>query len=318
MIGKKFTEIQSGRILEVKDRFEDIVVFTDKSKIKLSRLLDRNYYDEYIDPQNFFRNESLMNVFADKIRQIPDDVVKKIKDDGETTVPMNENLTQRNEKPKKKRGEFEPAIDEPAILQADPELERLELMRKYGINSDPIQEAQRQLEKFKQILDEDEKEWDEEVDSEQETEVQVIEVDREEEYDEPVQEIRSVVKASKPKVEPKVVQDDPIIAMFKNVKRNREFKVNFEFENMIPRPDFIEMMEDSYNTSIIEFLADEFCNQILQNPDILKNKIIDEIKKIVYPQTEVVEEVKQKVEPKKTPVSRGRRPKNKKTEIAND
>jgi hypothetical protein len=37
------------------------------------------------------------------------------------------------------------------------------------------------------------------------------------------------------------------------------------------------MMEDSYNTSIIDFLAEEFTNQILLNPQIIKNKIKDQI-----------------------------------------
>ena len=36
-------------------------------------------------------------------------------------------------------------------------------------------------------------------------------------------------------------------------------------------------MEDSYNTSIIDFLAEEFTNQILLNPHLIKNKIKDQI-----------------------------------------
>jgi hypothetical protein len=49
--------------------------------------------------------------------------------------------------------------------------------------------------------------------------------------------------------------EDPIITMFKNCKRNKDFKISLDIEDKIPRPDFIEMMEDSYTTSIIEFLA---------------------------------------------------------------
>ena len=70
--------------------------------------------------------------------------------------------------------------------------------------------------------------------------------------------------------------------MFKNVKRNVEFKINLEFSNKIPRLDFIEMMEDSYQTSIIEFLADEFTNKIIQNPELIRNTIMDKIKHLVY------------------------------------
>jgi hypothetical protein len=65
--------------------------------------------------------------------------------------------------------------------------------------------------------------------------------------------------------------------MFRNVKRNTDFNIKFEINNKIPRLDFIEMMEDSYNTSIIDFLAEEFTNQILLNPQIIKNRIKDQI-----------------------------------------
>ena len=42
------------------------------------------------------------------------------------------------------------------------------------------------------------------------------------------------------------------------------------------------MMEDSYNTSIIDYFADEFTNKILENPSLIKDKIKEEINKIVY------------------------------------
>jgi len=70
--------------------------------------------------------------------------------------------------------------------------------------------------------------------------------------------------------------------MFKNVKKSVDFKFNVEVSNKIPRLDFIEMMEDSYETSIIEFLANEFTNNILSNPDIIKDSIKERIKQLVY------------------------------------
>jgi hypothetical protein len=70
--------------------------------------------------------------------------------------------------------------------------------------------------------------------------------------------------------------------MFKNVKKSVDFKFNVELSNKIPRLDFIEMMEDSYETSIIEFLANEFTNNILSNPDIIRDSIKERIKQLVY------------------------------------
>ena len=76
--------------------------------------------------------------------------------------------------------------------------------------------------------------------------------------------------------------EDPIITMFKNVKRSKDFSISLEIKNKIPRPDFIEMMEDSYNTSIIDFLAAEFTDNLLKNPQIIEDMIKQKIKEVVY------------------------------------
>jgi hypothetical protein len=278
MIGKKFTSLTDGRVVEVKDAFEDIIILQDGSKIKASRLMDRSFYDEYIDPNSFFQNQSLLNTFAQKIKQIPEDVVNKMSN--EDKLSINENLRSDGLKPR---------FDEPAILQADPEMEKMELMRKYGIsdtsqNPNPLVESKKQMERFASILQELQEEVDEE-----ET-IQRVEVTREENIFE--NRSNEIQKTNE------IIQEDPIITMFKNVKRNREFKITIDLENKIPRPDFIEMMEDSYNTSLIEFLATEFTNSILDNPDIIKNKIISEINNIVYGNKIKEEKVEVKAETK--------------------
>jgi hypothetical protein len=278
MIGKKFTSLTDGRVVEVKDAFEDIIILQDGSKIKASRLMDRSFYDEYIDPNSFFQNQSLLNTFAQKIKQIPEDVVNKMSN--EDKLSINENLRSDGLKPR---------FDEPAILQADPEMEKMELMRKYGIsdtsqNPNPLVESKKQMERFASIL----QELQEEV--EEEETIQRVEVTREENIFE--NRSNEIQKTNE------IIQEDPIITMFKNVKRNREFKITIDLENKIPRPDFIEMMEDSYNTSLIEFLATEFTNSILDNPDIIKNKIISEINNIVYGNKIKEEKVEVKAETK--------------------
>jgi len=66
-----------------------------------------------------------------------------------------------------------------------------------------------------------------------------------------------------------------------NVKRNTNFNLNFKITGKIPRLDFIEMMEDSYDVSIIEFLADEFTRNILNDPSAIRDKVIAEIKSMI-------------------------------------
>ena len=286
-IGRKFTDLTTGNIVEVKDHFEDIAILSNNAKIKVGRLMDKNYFDEYIDPRNFFQNESLLNTFAQKIRQIPDEVISSIKDDGPVErVPIDTPMSSN---------EIRPIFNEPAVLMSDPELEKEELMRKYGIPNNPISDAQKQLEKFQNLLS----------DFNDEEQIQRIEVNRNEDIQE-FQEVREIQHQVIQEPVRQIVQiveeqkkEDPIISMFKNVKRNREFNISIDIQNKIPRPDFIEMMEDSYNTSIIEFLADEFTNNILNNPSIIKNKIIDEIRRIVYKEerTEEKDEIVIKQEP---------------------
>jgi hypothetical protein len=136
------------------------------------------------------------------------------------------------------------------------------------------------MEKFQALLNEPEVEED------------IIRVEVNQNYDtaeEPERIIHREEKVSKN------IEVDPIISMFKNVKRNTDFKITIDIENKIPRADFIEMMEDSYNTSIIEFLANEFTQNILDNPDYIKDKIINEIKRIVYSKTENVQEKKESI-----------------------
>jgi hypothetical protein len=275
MVGKKYTDLTTGNVIEVKDIFEDIVILNNNSKIKANRLLDKNYFEEFIDPVNFFQNESLLNSFAQKIRQIPDEVVSNIPNDS-TNQSFNPNNISGSTS-------IKPLFNESAVIQSDPELEKEELMRKYNITPNPNQAAQNQLEKFQQLLGE-----------ESTGPVQRVEVNRDD-NGEPIQRVEvnkdeiqtenrvnnvQQVETRREIIEPKV--EDPILVMFKNCKRNKDFKISLDIDNKIPRPDFIEMMEDSYNTSIIEFLAEEFTNNLLQNPNIIKEKIIKEIKTIVY------------------------------------
>lgn len=264
MIGKKFTSVLDGRVVEIKDIFEDVVILADRSKVKASRLMDKNYFEEYIDPRNFFSNQNLFESFAQKIKQIPDEVISKMTNEEKITIDNTSN------------SEFRPVFNESAVIPSDPELEKEELMRKYGIDNSnvyqyPNLEAKKQLERFNSLIEELQEDSEtgkiERIEVRRDNQNEDIQVDRLNELS-----IKEVL----------VKQEDPIISMFKNVKRNKEFKITLDIVNNIPRPDFIEMMEDSYNTSIIEFLADEFTNSLLENPSIIKDKIIQEIKKIVY------------------------------------
>lgn len=142
-----------------------------------------------------------------------------------------------------------PTMNESAIIMTTEEDERAELAKKYGVAT-PQNDVAKQNQAFAKLLGEEE--------------VQTVEVNRDQQT-QPTQKI-----------------EDPIITMFKNVKRSKDFSISLEIKNKIPRLDFIEMMEDSYNTSIIDFFATEFTDNLLRNPQIIEDMIRQKIKEVVY------------------------------------
>ena len=259
---RTFRDNKTGEIVKVIDSFEKIAILENKSKISTDFLSNPELYTEEINPLNFFNNQGSYNILADKIKNIPTDFIKD--DPGSSGLDISSRISVDG---------VQPTMNESAIIMMSEEDEKAELARKYGVNPNPIDAASRQNEAFARILGEDAEDELPVInrlpDLIPNEPVQRIEVNRDPQpvYQQPV---------SQPKVE------DPIITMFKNVKKSVDFKFNVELSNKIPRLDFIEMMEDSYETSIIEFLANEFTNNILSNPDIIRDSIKERIKQLVY------------------------------------
>jgi hypothetical protein len=243
---KTFKNNTTGEIVKVIDSFENIAILENKTKADVAQLLNPDLYTEQIDVSNFFNTQGAYNSLADKIKNIPAD---KIRDDiaGEVMINVDGNNSFGTK----------PAMDESAIIMTTEDDERAELAKKYGVTT-PQNDVDKQNQAFSKLLGEEEV-------------VQTVQVNR----DQPR------VENQRP-VQPVQMVEDPIITMFKNVKRSKDFSISLEIKNKIPRPDFIEMMEDSYNTSIIDFLAAEFTDNLLRNPHIIEDMIKQKIKEVVY------------------------------------
>lgn len=244
---KTYKNNRTGETIRVIDSFEDIAVLENKGKEKVSNLLNPDLYTEQIDVSNFFNNQGAYNNLAEKIKSIPVDKIRDDVGEGEVMVNVDGN-----------NSFVKPAIDESAVVMISEEDERAELARKYGVTTSQNDVA-KQNEAFNKLLN-------------PESEIQKVEVNRD---PQPVQQPVSQPVYTQ-------VQEDPIITMFKNVKRSKDFSISLEIKNKIPRPDFIEMMEDSYNTSIIDFLAAEFTDNLLRNPQVIEDMIRQKIKEVVY------------------------------------
>ena len=271
-LNKTFKNRVTGDIFQIIDVYQNIAITSNKEKINTNLLSDekffipvgtppksinesmRNIKDDSVDPNKFFSSQTTYNAFADQIKKLPLD-----------KVPFEDTNNGSN-----LYGNLPIATNESAIIMSDPEDEIEELKRKYGATS-VDSSIQKQNESFARF-------FQDETPTEQ---VERVEVQR----DTPVQNNFQVenIQSTMPQNETiqRIEALDPVTQMFKNVKRNTNFNLNFKINGKIPRLDFIEMMEDSYEISIIEYLADEFTKNILNDPSEIRNKIIQEIKSMI-------------------------------------
>jgi hypothetical protein len=288
---KSFRNNLTGEVVRILDSFEDIAILEDKSRVDARHLLNPGLFTEVssqpvqsfnesifntieveeVIPENFFSNQGAYNSLADKIKNIPQHLIKDDPNAGQAFVRIEDpegNPTTTA---------FDNAVptNESAVIQVSPEDERAALAAKYGVVN-PAESINKQNEAFAKLLGED---------TPPDEEVQVIQVNREEVPSLVNEEAKQNWNNEQIKVQP--VVEDPIIRMFKGVKRSLDFNVSIDIDNKIPRVDFIEMMEDSYETSIIDFLADEFTNNIVSNPQMIKEMIKAKINEVVYGKKEV-------------------------------
>lgn len=272
LANKSFKNNLTGEIVTVIDSFEDIAILENKNKAVVSQLLNPNLYTEEIDPNSFFNNQGAYNILAEKIKNIPQDQIRYDESSGEIAVNLDGNFVSSTPQSN---------MDESAVIVSSIEDEKAELAKKYGINNTNNNDSIiKQNDAFAKLLGE---EGIVDLPRYEGDEVQRVEVQRNESGDASgTININGLNKQVYNKEYIQPIQDDPILRMFKGVKRVLDFDVTIDITNKIPRLDFIEMMEDSYEVSIIDFLSEEFTNNIIRNPDVIKDMIKDKINRMVY------------------------------------
>ncbi len=256
---RKCRNNRTGEIVKVIDTFENIAILENKQKVDVRQLSDPLQYTEEIDPSVFFNTQGAYNFLAEKIKNIPTEMIQ----DGPEDIVT------------KFGGNMPQVTNESAIVMTTEEDEMAELARKYGAEIDNTSQIVNQQSAFAKILGEDTEDLPVVKPFKQEEPITRIEVERES----PVQ-----VQQPTKQVVSQVTNhfEDPIITMFRKTKRNVELNFSINISERIPRLDFIEMMEDSYEISMIDFLADEFTNKILEDPSSIRESIKLKIKNLVY------------------------------------
>jgi hypothetical protein len=264
LANRSFKNNQTGEVVKVIDSFENIAILENKTKIDVRRLSNPALFTEQIDPKSFLDTSGAYNSLFEKIKQLPTEGMPYDNTEVQSKVQMMPGETMVT--PMSPNGL--PADEEPAVYVSSEEDERAELARKYGIQNESGSALERQNQAFAKLLGEDE------------GEVQKVDIVRDidtgnvvsSEVVTPVQYQTQVVQA--PKVDP--------YEMFRGIKRSIEFKLDLPLTNKIPKLEFIEMMEDSYDKSIIDFLAEDIAEEIIKNPDVLKESIKEKINEMVY------------------------------------
>ena len=273
LANKTFKDNNTGEVLKVIDSFEHIAILENKSKIDTRRLLDTNLYTEQIDPTSFLNSNGAYNSIFENIKNIQTD-----------NIPFDDNVN-TGAVVKMDDSYIPPMQDDSAVVYTSVDDEKAELARKYGASIDNTSTLVSQNEAFSKILGEDG------VDELPYVPQRPIQVD------EPIQRVEvsrdnsgevtgSVIINNQESIpyEKQYVApvEDPIHTVFRGIKRSVPFNIDLNLENKIPKLEFIEMMEDSYEKSIIDFLANDITQSILNNPDFLREKIKEKINEMVY------------------------------------
>jgi len=269
LTNKSFKSKTNGQIVKVIDHFENIAILENKQKMDARELTNPNLYSEYIDPNNFFNTQGAYNTLIDKIKTIQTENILDNNDNG-TEVKIDGYMEK-----------IQPVTNESAVIVSSELEDREALAKKYNVINNPANDLIKQQNALMALIS----------DGDEVNEMPVIH----QHVDlgiEPVQKIEINRDEDSGEVVPRMKVEDPIITMFRGVKRPLDFNISLDIKNKIPRLDFIEMMEDSYERSIIDFLANEFTNELLKNPHIIKDMIVEKIKEMVYGKEEEVKPVK--------------------------
>lgn len=284
LANRSFMDNRTGEVIKVIDSFENIAILENKTKVDVRRLLNSEHYTEYIDPKKFIDNTSsnIHNSIFESIKSIPTNNIQFDEVDGEIRVTPDNNMTTTNRN-----------FDEPVVYTSSIEDEKAELAKKYGVSIDNTMEQNRQNEAFSRLLGEDSVDELPVVKNYTPNEnVQRVEVVR----DDSTGDVLSNDVVNKITTEKK----DPW-EMFRGIKRGIEFKLDLPLTNKIPKLEFIEMMEESYDKSIIEFLAQDITHEILRNPETLRGSIEAKIREMVYGEVLKTKTTTKRTTTKRTP-----------------
>lgn len=95
--------------------------------------------------------------------------------------------------------------------------------------------------------------------------------------------------------------ESPELALFKKLKRSNKVNFDLKIEEMIPTLEFIRMMNENFETSIIDYVSNQAVEKLLKDASSLKKQIKDQLEILVYGQIQEnskLEEIEEEEETK--------------------
>ncbi len=293
LIGKSFKN-GKGEVITVIDIDSDVAILNNQQRISINRLIDQknyrsvntmqNHINENIQhneseiPLNIFSNSD--NRYSSLMTQLKTSVDKN--PFLENSYVDNSNLTSiKVVDPTVDLGDksYAASNDEKSRLDALKQLavkNQQELNKKLNIQNQKLVEkgmVDDEIAKLPEVFIDD-------VDIEERGGVQVAE------YNPDNIKLSEKVMLQLSNIEEKntfAKKENPAYEMFKNVKRSIPFKMSLELSKLLPKKEFIQMWEESYEISMIEYLAEEFLRELLSNPETLKIQIIEKMNEQIFP-----------------------------------
>ncbi len=284
--GKKFIN-NLGKLCTIKSIQENVAIFEDGTKTQTILLSDPAYFKEInenmnetyidpnaIDPNQFFKSNSWFDTLSGAANRLNSDDLSKMRDDkpsAPTSTRVVESVIENN-----RNTDTTPtqAFNEDAAAALREKYRNIDQVKKNA----PANAFSNNQKLTKMLEEEGMPAQNQQPNFEQARQKFIPQPpldDNSNNY-----QTQPVYNTQQSQYQQNQNIEDPRFLMFKNQKKNTPFKISIDIDKMIPRLDYIEIMEDSYeDISIVEYLADEFTNELLQNPEIIKDIIVTELRK---------------------------------------
>jgi len=288
LVGKLF-EDTTGKIVSINDVDGNIAHLDSGQRIAVERLLDASYYTESINPDLFTdnnnnNNNSYYSALGDQIRNMNSDIASAV-DSGVQVSGINSVVESHSDAQRSLNGEYSPSHSE----YDDIESRRAEMARNANDISNNIGSSNLKLREISGESEESEIPFNRNLDGvtldgsdkqikSRETSVVMLDENND-----------KVDSYSQNVPNPK---NDPIYAMFSQVKRATNFSLNVKLVEKIPRKDFLKMWEESYEVSIIDYLVDEFTEKLIKDPTMIKDQLRDALSLHIYGKPKAVTKTK--------------------------